>query len=113
MFLGAAVDIWSNSIVRFQHKYYIPPIVIIWRIISTIIPMYLWNETFMYAFMGCVCFRYVYVLHCTWLVNSLAHMEGNRPYDNNIGPRENNQVIYFVFGEGEFLKNYQLTRLRR
>jgi stearoyl-CoA desaturase (delta-9 desaturase) len=93
-------DLWSDPIVRFQRRFYIPLIIIIWGLIPTLVPYYLWQERLWYSFLGCVCFRYVYVLHATWLVNSLAHLEGHRPYDRNIGPRENNAVIYFAFGEG-------------
>lgn len=33
-------------------------------------------------------------------MNSAAHLWGHRPYDKNIGPRENNSVVYLAFGEG-------------
>lgn len=39
------------------------------------------------------CWRYVVSLHNTWLVNSLAHRSGSRPYNRNIQPRENTLVV--------------------
>lgn len=42
--------------------------------------------------------RYVLVLNATWLVNSAAHMFGNRPYDRNINPRENRLVTFGALG---------------
>lgn len=93
-------DLWADPIVRFQRRFYIPLVLLCWGIIPTLIPYYLWNERLYYAFLGCVCFRYVYVLHCTWLVNSAAHLWGHRPYDRNIEPRENNSVVYLALGEG-------------
>ncbi len=42
-----------------------------------------------------------------WLVNSLAHMKGSRPYDHNIASRENFSVIYLSLGEG--YHNYHHT----
>merc|ERR1719415_154075 len=51
--------------------------------------------------------RYVIVLHGTWLVNSLAHLIGQKPYDKNIGPVENMIVSTFALGEG--FHNYHHT----
>lgn len=44
--------------------------------------------------------RYVWVLHCTWLVNSAAHLWGARPYDPKSNPAENFFVAIASIGEG-------------
>ncbi|CAB3380398.1 Hypothetical predicted protein [Cloeon dipterum] len=44
--------------------------------------------------------RYVISLNATWLVNSAAHMWGNRPYEKGISPTENRSVAIAAFGEG-------------
>lgn len=97
----------QDPIVRYQRKYYIPLVLLFWGVVPVLIPHYLWGEDMWWAFLGCVCFRYVYVLHCTWLVNSAAHLSGHRPYDQHIEPRENNSVVYLAFGEG--YHNYHHT----
>ena len=51
--------------------------------------------------------RYCLVLNFTWLVNSAAHMWGNRPYDKNINPTENLLVTLGAIGEG--FHNYHHT----
>ena len=43
--------------------------------------------------------RYVSVLHGTWMVNSVAHWYGMRPY-KQINPSENWLVTFFSGGEG-------------
>lgn len=43
----------------------------------------------------------------TWLVNSAAHLWGNRPYDININPAENVSVMFGAIGEG--YHNYHHT----
>lgn len=43
----------------------------------------------------------------TWLVNSAAHLWGNRPYDATINPRENLGVCLGAIGEG--YHNYHHT----
>ena len=51
--------------------------------------------------------RYILLLHFTWLVNSVAHMWGNRPYDKTINPAENLFVSWGAIGEG--FHNYHHT----
>ncbi|KAK2115925.1 hypothetical protein P7K49_006551 [Saguinus oedipus] len=43
--------------------------------------------------------RYTISLNVTWLVNSAAHMYGNRPYDKHISPRQNPLVTLGAIGE--------------
>lgn len=84
----------------FQRKYYKPLVVIFWFLLPTIVPHILWNENVIHSFFVCVCFRYVFALHSTWLVNSAAHFFGAQTYDKRIQPRENEFVIFASFGEG-------------
>jgi stearoyl-CoA desaturase (delta-9 desaturase) len=106
-------------------------VILIWGLFPTIVPIYLWEEQILRAFFG-NWFRYVMTLHqvfymfykfiktnkskiCSklllslkaWLVNSAAHIFGNRPFDNRIEPRENLLVVYLSLGEG--YHNYHHT----
>jgi stearoyl-CoA desaturase (Delta-9 desaturase) len=92
-------DLWSDPIVRFQRRFYIPLVILIWGVLPMLVPIYLFNDTFMFALCGNM-FRYIISLHQTWLVNSAAHMFGNRPYDKTIRPRESKSVVYLSMGEG-------------
>jgi stearoyl-CoA desaturase (delta-9 desaturase) len=48
--------------------------------------------------------RYCFVLNSTWLVNSLAHWIGYKPYDKSINPTENSYVCFaFSFCASCFL----------
>ncbi|CAG4981498.1 unnamed protein product [Colias eurytheme] len=92
-------DIHANPVLRFQKKYAIPLIGTITFLLPTLIPWYFWNEdlyTAWYIAMG----RYVLNLHGTFLVNSAAHMWGNKPYDKYIKPTQNLPVSFIAFGEG-------------
>jgi stearoyl-CoA desaturase (delta-9 desaturase) len=44
--------------------------------------------------------RTVFVYHCTWLVNSAAHIWGYQSYDTNEGSRNNWLVGLLTYGEG-------------
>jgi len=59
-----------------------------------------WGESFWNGFFVPGALRYVYVLHCTWLVNSAAHMWGDHPYDPTSHPAENKLVAVAALGEG-------------
>ena len=99
-------DLINDPIVRYQRKFYIPLVILFWAIIPTLIPYYLCGETLWNSFFLCVPFRYLLVLHNTWLVNSAAHMWGGKPYDDSIEPREC-VVRYILHGEG--YHNYHHT----
>jgi len=45
-------------------------------------------------------FRFCFSLNATWLVNSAAHLWGNKPYNKAINPSENLFVSVFAMGEG-------------
>lgn len=92
-------DLYADPIIRFQHKYYFFLMPVICFILPVPIPVYLWNETWLNAF--CInIFRFVFTLHASWLVNSAAHMFGDRPYDKYINPSENLTVSILALGEG-------------
>ncbi len=53
-----------------------------------------------------ICLKVLLLLK-TSLVNSAAHIFGNRPYDNQIEPRESLLAVYLSMGEG--YHNYHHT----
>lgn len=44
--------------------------------------------------------RWIWNLHCTWTVNSLAHFYGYKPYNKNIPPVESLFTTLLAVGEG-------------
>ena len=54
-----------------------------------------------------VMLRHCLALHHTFIVNSIAHKYGSRPYDPKIEPRDNYFVVYLALGEG--YHNYHHT----
>lgn len=92
-------DLYADPITRFQHKYYMLLMPVICFVLPVPIPVWLWNETWTNAFCLNI-FRYIFTLHASWLVNSAAHMWGDRPYDKYINPSENVMVSVLALGEG-------------
>ncbi|XP_015787086.1 acyl-CoA desaturase 1 [Tetranychus urticae] len=100
-------DLLKDPVVRFQRSYFMPLAILCCLIIPSIIPIIFWSETYLNAFLIAGLARYCISLHLTWLINSVAHLWGNRPYDITIGARENRYVIYVSIGEG--FHNYHHT----
>lgn len=100
-------DLYADPVLRFQRKFYVPSVVLMCFVVPTIVPYYLWGESLWYAFLIPGLMRYCAVLNATWMVNSVAHMKGNKPYNKFINPVENIFVIFGAIGEG--FHNYHHT----
>uniref|UniRef100_A0A8D8ZUK7 Acyl-CoA Delta(11) desaturase n=3 Tax=Cacopsylla melanoneura TaxID=428564 RepID=A0A8D8ZUK7_9HEMI len=62
--------------------------------------MYCWDETLSNAWHVVFGLRFMTTYNCTFLINSVAHLWGNRPYDKFINPSQNLGVAIFALGEG-------------
>lgn len=81
---GATVpmdDLLEDPIVMFQHRHFLKLMPLACFIIPTFICHYWIGEPWDVSWYCAGCFRYVFGLHMTWLVNSAAHIWGNKPYD--------------------------------
>ena len=59
-------DLLKDPIVRFQQKYYIPLVILLWGMVPTFVPVLLWGEDLFIAGFLCVAARYVVALNITW-----------------------------------------------
>ena len=100
-------DLLEDPVVRFQSDHYTLLYLLFALFIPCAVPVLMWGERPIVSFFFCYVSRYVTSLHCTWFVNSTAHMFGYRPYDPTIEPRENAYVSYGALGEG--YHNYHHT----
>ncbi|KAF7990996.1 hypothetical protein HCN44_000801 [Aphidius gifuensis] len=92
-------DVYGDPVIQFFDKYFTPIMLFLCFILPTLIPVYCWNETW-YISIHAVFIRYTWLLNATFLVNSFAHMWGNRPYNRKVKPTENPTVAFFTLGEG-------------
>ncbi|XP_076016460.1 stearoyl-CoA desaturase b [Genypterus blacodes] len=100
-------DLKADPVVMFQRRHYKMSVLILCFLVPMLVPWYLWGESLMVGYFLPGLLRYTVVLNATWLVNSAAHMWGNRPYDRTINPRENRLVAFSAIGEG--FHNYHHT----
>uniref|UniRef100_A0A1B6EKR5 Fatty acid desaturase domain-containing protein n=1 Tax=Cuerna arida TaxID=1464854 RepID=A0A1B6EKR5_9HEMI len=100
---GAQVDmsdILADPLVTFHTKYFTLIKIVFCFILPTLVPIYCWDEDVRLTIQGMVFVRYVMGLNFTWLVNSAAHIYGNKPYDKRINPSQNLSVSLVALGEG-------------
>jgi stearoyl-CoA desaturase (delta-9 desaturase) len=90
----------SDPLILWQHRYYIPIAVTT----SFVVPYLLAGFG---GLMAAGIVRLVLGHHVTWLVNSWAHVGGNRPYNPQVSAADNWCVAFFTFGEG--YHNYHHT----
>ncbi|XP_032190629.1 stearoyl-CoA desaturase 5 [Mustela erminea] len=100
-------DLLADPVVRFQRKYYKITVALMCFLIPTMVPWCFWGESLWNSYFLASILRYTISLNVTWLVNSAAHMYGNRPYDKHISPRQNLLVTLGAIGEG--FHNYHHT----
>ncbi|KAM9364632.1 stearoyl-CoA desaturase b [Pholidichthys leucotaenia] len=100
-------DLKADEVVMFQRRYYKLSVVILCFLVPMLVPWYFWGESLVVGYFVPGLMRYALVLNATWLVNSAAHIWGNRPYDKTINPRENPLVAFSAVGEG--FHNYHHT----
>ncbi|KAH0999903.1 hypothetical protein HUJ05_000008 [Dendroctonus ponderosae] len=99
-------DLYSDPLLTFQHKYYLPLMLLACFITPVAVPMYFWKETFLNAFSLNIV-RYLIIVHNTFTINSFAHRFGYRPYNRFIVPGDSLNLSLVTCGEG--FHNYHHT----
>jgi stearoyl-CoA desaturase (delta-9 desaturase) len=100
-------DLLSDPCVKAQEEHYYLMYFVFAFSIPIVIPVLVWGESWFNSFLINYVLRYITTLHCTWFVNSTAHMFGAKPYNPKISPVENHWVSFGTFGEG--YHNYHHT----
>jgi stearoyl-CoA desaturase (delta-9 desaturase) len=91
-------DLMNDKLVMWQHNNYLAIAVVVGFIIPTIIGYFLGSALGGFALAGIG--RVVLVHHCTFFINSLAHMVGTRPYTEENTARDSAIIALFSYGEG-------------
>jgi len=92
-------DLLEDPIVKLNHEYYLPIAILITFFLPYRIGVYLTNDPIL-ALSYFVGYRIVQIYHRTWLINSMAHYLGERPYKPNIAPAGSAFTSFFALGEG-------------
>ncbi len=87
-----APDLMKDPFYRLLSKYHWVPLVVLGLVLLAIggLPWLLWG----------VFLRVVFGLHCTWMINSVTHIWGNRRFQTRDDSKNSFWVALFTFGEG-------------
>ena len=102
-------DLKSDSIVTFQHKYYIPLAIGLGFIFPTLLGKILLGDTFG-GFFFIAHVSKLMIWHSTFLINSLAHMIGSQEYSLDYTARGNFLLALLTFGEGHHNFHHQFPK---
>ncbi|KAE9109434.1 hypothetical protein PF010_g11546 [Phytophthora fragariae] len=91
-------DLLADPVVTFQMRHYLKTVLLMCYVVPTAMGYYM-GDAWAGFWVGGI-FRHVWVLHTTWMVNSVAHFFGYKPYDRKINPVENLIVSIGALGEG-------------
>ncbi|PIP81899.1 MAG: hypothetical protein CO113_00015 [Elusimicrobia bacterium CG_4_9_14_3_um_filter_62_55] len=91
-------DLRRDKLVRWQHQYYLPLLVLVGFALPTAIGALYGRPLGGFLFGGLV--RAVFVQHMTFLINSAAHFFGTRPYSVDNTARDSWWLAFFTYGEG-------------
>lgn len=99
-------DLYNDSVLVFQKRHYWSLALFFGFLLPMSVCYIYFDESLTDAFCVTI-WRYVTSLHCTWFVNSAAHIWGSQDYDKSIEPRESCFVSLGALGEG--FHNYHHT----
>ncbi|CAA7264805.1 unnamed protein product [Cyclocybe aegerita] len=98
-------DLESDPVVRIQHKYYVSSALLFGFVCPTLLGA-LWNDAIGGYIWGGLVAR-LFIWHCTFLVNSLAHWDGLQPYSDEDTSRGNLILALLTGGEGNHNFSFQ------
>jgi stearoyl-CoA desaturase (Delta-9 desaturase) len=91
-------DLQADPIVMFQHRFYLP-IVLVTNIGLPLLMGWLAGDLWGVFLLAGV-LRLVLNHHFTFFINSLAHIWGTQPYNDNNTARDNPVLAFLTYGEG-------------
>lgn len=90
-------DLLKNKRVMFQHNHYGKLFLLVNGAVFALGCLFM---SPLASFVGCVLLRIFTIHHCTWFINSLAHIWGSRTYSKEQTAADNALLAVVTFGEG-------------
>ncbi|KAF9286146.1 hypothetical protein BGZ68_003180 [Mortierella alpina] len=98
-FVLALLGAGASKLVQWQHKNYLPLVLIMGVVFPTLVAGLGWGDWRGGYFYAAI-LRLVFVHHATFCVNSLAHWLGDGPFDDRHSPRDHFITAFVTLGEG-------------
>jgi stearoyl-CoA desaturase (delta-9 desaturase) len=91
-------DLLKDPLVRWQSRFYLPIAIIVGGVLPLLFGFWVGDGWGSFLLVGVT--RTVIVHHSTFLINSLCHFFGNRPYSLEDSSRDSGLVALLTYGEG-------------
>lgn len=92
------LDLWNDPLARWQHQLYVPLAIGMGLILPFGLGTLFGNAWGGFIYGGLL--RVVIGQHCTFLINSLSHTLGSRPFNLRNSARDNLLMAFLAYGEG-------------
>jgi stearoyl-CoA desaturase (delta-9 desaturase) len=103
--LSNVPDLWKDPICRWQHRHWIALAIVVNLLMVVALGLLIGNLLGMIVF--ALLLRVLVLHHCTWLINSAAHVWGSQRWSKKHTARDNWALSLLTFGEG--YHNYHHT----
>jgi stearoyl-CoA desaturase (Delta-9 desaturase) len=77
-------ELKKKKLISILFRHHIIMNIMFCTLMPTIVPIYFWNEDWLYSVLSMGFLRFILILNVTWSVNSVAHLWGNKPYDKYV-----------------------------
>ena len=104
-------DLRADAVVTFQTRHYGKLVLLMCYLVPTAMGSCWFQSAYIGFWVGGV-LRPVWVLHMTWMVNSVAHFFGYKPYDRKLRAVESLVVALGALGEGYHNYQYVVSHAR-
>jgi len=91
-------DLQKDSLIRWQDRFYVPLAISVGFVLPFVLGLILGDGWGCFLWAGIV--RVVIVHHSTFLINSLCHYMGKRPYSLKDSARDSTLAAFLTYGEG-------------
>ena len=100
-------DLAKDPMIQWQHKYFVPIAIVMGFGFPTFVGWLMGNAAAGFVFGGAL--RVVATNHSTFLINSLAHTLGTKPYSDSQTARDSVVMAVLAFGEGYHNYHHQFA----
>jgi stearoyl-CoA desaturase (delta-9 desaturase) len=95
-----ATELMSDPLVVINHKYFDLLFIVFGMILPTATGYFLTSAPLVHCFMICYVIKHVMVMQVASLLNSAAHLFGDKPYNHKIMAGDDSLMAKFTLGEG-------------
>lgn len=100
MFFPLNSDLMKDPLVKMNHHYFDLLFLLVGVLLPTVTGVLVTYHSWIDCFLICYTIKHVLVLQVASLLNSYAHLFGDKPYNEKMWARDDSWLAKFTLGEG-------------